>query len=143
MAVAKKRRKRRVSRKSVKGLLKALHKEPTVPLTVDSISERGALVKAIVREHRQSVSRLYDDNDVDYMTCLIFQSLEQRAAFLESFPDIPTKHDGLYMDGQTLALKLNLPIPVNEIPPLQETKPIKELKTLALTEKDVIIPAPT
>jgi hypothetical protein len=72
-----------------------------------------------IQRYKAERQRRHDHSDVQFYACLVFQSKDQKDEFLASISeDVPCLY-GMYIDGQTFAEHVGLPVTPNECPPLK------------------------
>lgn len=95
-----------------------------------------ALTK-FIEMRKKSQARGIDKAEQNFYVGMVFQSWEQKQEFLRHMPDVPTLY-GMWVDGQTLAQKLNIPITANTQPPI--LNPLdKKLQEMALTPPNATV----
>ena len=85
------------------------------------------------KEARQKANERYEDMvDSCFYSVLIFQSYEQRVAFMKALEGVCQKYDGLFLNGCDLAKRLDISLPTTGAKPVRRRVADKLLKTLTL-----------
>lgn len=98
-----------------KGVPNADAYDPSV-LTPSDISRDKPELQAFLEARKKMNARTSDKAEINYWLCLVFQSYDQKMAFLKAVPNVPTKY-GMYVDGQTLAQAIGIEVPPNTSKP--------------------------
>jgi hypothetical protein len=109
------------SRRKKKKAKKTPEEKPlTTFLNEDDISEANqgirdlTQVKANLKAIDKKVEkRMKNNNEVNFYTCLVFQSWAQKMAFLEACGPVLAVDD-VFIDGESFAKRFNIPIPHEE-----------------------------
>ena len=81
-------------------------------LTNDDVNEDSPKLAAFIEAREKSRARGDDKADCCFYVCLVFQSTGQKQEFLDQVSEVPTLY-GMYVDGQTLAQRIGLPVTPN------------------------------
>jgi len=81
-------------------------------LTKADFDEDKSKLTKFIEEREKGRERGQDKTETNFWLCMVFQSHEQKHEFLNQVNDVPNLY-GMYIDGQSLAEKLKIPIAPN------------------------------
>lgn len=102
-------------------------------LKLEDVQEDNPRLKELLEKRRKRITVKDDAHEYDFWVCLVFQNYDQKVRFLRHFKDVPNVY-GLYVDGQTLAQALGVPIRPNTVTP-RKTIVRKRLEQLVLAKQ--------
>jgi hypothetical protein len=96
----------------------------TVGETIKEVSRMGERAKA-------DSARFADATDSSFYACLVFQSSDQRDAFIEAMKwrDSQDDEDPCYIDGVAVAQSMGIPLP--QCPPMRKQRQTERWAKLA------------
>lgn len=93
-------------------------------------NEDNAKLKEWIAKRKESNKRIADAQEVNFWLCLVFQSYEQKMAFLKQLPELETRY-GMYVDAELFCAHVGI-----QIEPAEQTRivnaPIKHLAEMSL-----------
>lgn len=82
------------------------------------LEEQSEKLKAFIAFRKRAQLRGQDKAEQNFYVAVVFQSWAQKQEFLKNLPTPTPTLYGMYVDGQTLAQTLNIPITPNALPPM-------------------------
>ena len=105
-------------------------KKRKVALKLEDVPEDKPELKAFMEARLKAGAKMANSEDSTYYLNLVFQSTEQKTAFLRHFRRIPVLAT-MYMDGVLLAKALEIELPPCDVP-VQHSPLNKKLEALIL-----------
>lgn len=98
-----------------KDLEKLTHDADHIELDA-AAAESNPKLQEFIAARAHSRKRGLDKNETNFWLCLVFQSWAQKHEFLKQIEDVYTLY-GMYVDGQTLAERVGIPVTPNREKP--------------------------
>lgn len=101
-------------------------------VATEVVEEKHPRLQAIIDARKNSAEKFKDRVEVNFWTCLVFQSYEQKMEFLKQVK-APVLY-GMYVDGQELATELGYKVTPNSATPISSPLSSK-LSSMAMGSK--------